>query len=120
MVVGFRHPFEQSQRGNRLTVEAQFPGIRLGKRPQIIHQTLEMLDFGMDGVEAFRSRFEYAIAHGFNVAADDRQRTAQVVGDVGGHLSAGLVETVQVGAHLVESRRQFAQFIAVILPTHAV
>ncbi len=119
LVVGFRHPFEQGQRRHRLPVESQFPGIRLGKRPQILHQPLEMLDFGMDGVETFGRRFEHAIAHGFHVTADDRQRAAQVVGDVGGHLAAGQVETVEVGAHLVEGSRQFPQFIAGFYRGHA-
>ena len=72
---------------------------------------MEAFDLGVDGVQPFGSRSEVAVAHGFDVARDDGQRSPQVVGDVGGHLLAELVGARHFAAHAVEGLGQFADLV---------
>ena len=71
----------------------------------------EVLGFLVDRLKGGRHRREIAISQSFGVSLDDGERRAQVVGDVGRHLAASLVNTRQLGAHLVERRSQLSQFV---------
>ena len=104
--------FNKASGATASRLRLEFTRIRLGESPQVFHQALQVLDFRVDYFESFGSGFEHTIVHGFNVTANDGQGSAQVMGDIGGHLPAGVVEAVQVGAHMVESRRQFTDLIA--------
>ena len=94
-----------------VALHRQLAGVGQREGAQIVDQALELLGFVVHRLEAGRGRLEHAVAQRLDVAGDDGQRRAQVVGDVGGHLAAQLVGAGQVGAHLVEGLRQRAQLV---------
>ena len=108
---GGRRLLEQPFYRQILPVEGQLAGFGAGQRAQVFDHALQAFDFRVDGLQALRGGGQHAVAHRFDVPGDHRQRRAQVVGDVGGHLAAHLVGARQLAAHLVEGLAQLANFI---------
>ena len=94
-----------------MQVQPQFPRVGVGQQTEVRDEALEAFDLLVNGVQPFGSRSEVAVAHGLDVARDDRQRSPQVVGDVGGHLFAELVGFRDFAAHLVEGLGQLADLV---------
>src|SRR2546430_5753474 len=76
----------------------------------LFRSRLEVLHLVVHQVEPLRRHRQAAVAHRLQVAADDGQRRAQVVGDVGGHASAQAEDRESTRLNSSHSQISYAVF----------
>ena len=98
----------------RLTLQLQLASLGLGQGAQIIHQPRQHKRLFLQRSEGIWRRFEHAIQQGLQVTADDRQRRAQFVGDIGHHVAPQHLLPCYRSGHLVKCLAQLADLVLAV------
>ena len=82
---------------------------------QIIYQAGHQIDFIQCVPDLIWRRLVHPVEDAFQIALDDVERRAQLVGDVGGQVAALLVGSLKLGDHFIEALDQFPKLGRIIL-----
>ena len=104
-------PLDQLLHLGRLFLDGQLPRLNQGQFPQIFHQTGEEHTLLVDGGDILGRGREDAIQQSLQVALNDAERGAQLVGDVGHHVAAQLLRPGQALGHGVEGMPHLPEFV---------
>ena len=88
-------------------------GAFVGQRQlvQIVHQLAENADFALQRGDRLWRQLAHPVLHRLQLAAQDRQRRAQLVGDIGHKGAPHTLVFFQRAGEAVKILRQLAQFI---------